>query len=452
MAVLPAVAVECAGRLRSRSPSRRPDRHSSRRTAEALPAGHPRPPSPRPGRSGRRSARRAPSPTPSPRRPGSVAAKPLRLPRPQRATAAPEMVRTHTTGSLLRPGRSRALTDGGDQAYSDGSPQRERVPSVPTALDRSRPRGRRFALLGLGSAARADTYPAIYVTFQQNHTFAITLADGTPVGTTTGAPTVIPGGTYQLFLNDTSGAIMQLDLSGPGVSLNTNMTNGEDLAAAYVETFQTNSTYTYRDDYQQNSPVLDVRHLERDRRERRRAATRARARLRVRRRRRAAAEPRPRARLIGSATKTVPFRGTLLGAVTPAGGLALDQGGKSVGILKAGKYKVKVTDRSKKSGFNLQEIRKSGTTVTGTTFVGTRSVTIDFKAGQWFFYPTFSARRRISSSRPKFVALTSTPDYCGSAALRVISTRPRGRLIVCPPRGWAQLECHRKRREEWRIA
>jgi hypothetical protein len=52
------------------------------------------------------------------------------------------------------------------------------------------------SLLGLGSAARADTYPATYVAFQQNHTFAITLADGTPVGTTAGSPTAIrPGPT-----------------------------------------------------------------------------------------------------------------------------------------------------------------------------------------------------------------------------------------------------------------
>ncbi len=249
-----------------------------------------------------------------------------------------------------------------------------------------------IALLGPGSSARADTYTGLYVTFQANHTFTITLADGTQVGTTSGAPTVIPGGTYQVFLNDTSGAIMQLDFSGPGVSINTNMTNGEDLAAAYVETFQTNSTYTVRDDSQQNSPVLTF------------ATSSATVGSGSSSSSSSSSSPPTKTTssgggspastdIIGSASTTVPFRGTLLGVVSPTGRLVLDDGGKPVGSLKAGKYKVKVTDRSRKSGFNLQEIRKNGTTVTGSTFVGTRSVTVVLKAGQWFFYPSFLGKK-----------------------------------------------------------
>ncbi len=248
------------------------------------------------------------------------------------------------------------------------------------------------ALLGPGSIAHADSYPGLYVTFQQNHTFTITLADGTQVGTTSGAPTVIPGGTYQVFLNDTSGAIMQLDLSGPGVSIVTNMTNGEDLAAAYVETFQTTSTYTVRDDYQQNSPVLTF------------ATSSATVGSGSPSGTGSSSSPPPTKTtsgggspvgtdIIGSAPTAVPFRGTLLGVVSATGRLALDDGGKSVGSLEAGRYKLKVTDRSKKSGFNLQEIRKNGTTVTGTAFVGTRSVTVDLMAGQWFFYPSFLGKK-----------------------------------------------------------
>jgi hypothetical protein len=244
-----------------------------------------------------------------------------------------------------------------------------------------------FALLEAGSAALVDTYPAMYVAFQQNHTFAITLADGTPVGTTTGTPMVIPAGSYQLFLNDTSGSVMQFDLSGPGVSLVTNMTNGEDLAASYVETFQTTAAYTYRDDYQQASPVWTF--------------TTSNATV-------AAATataggsgggttPKgtvpqttttPRT-IVGSPQAAVPFRGTLLGAVSQAGKLRLTLAGKPVSALKAGEYTFTVTDRSKRAGFNVQEIRKGARTVTSAVFVGTKSLKVDLEAGQWFVYPTF---------------------------------------------------------------
>ncbi|HEX4518972.1 MAG TPA: hypothetical protein VH063_05260 [Gaiellaceae bacterium] len=247
------------------------------------------------------------------------------------------------------------------------------------------------AVPGAGFAARADTYPAMYVAFQQNHTFAITLADGTPVGTTSGAPTVIPAGSYQLFLNDTSGSVMQFDLSGPGVSLVTNMTNGEDLAASYVETFQTTAAYTYRDDYQQSTPVWSFTTSS------------------------ATVSPTPTTggssgggtpprttvpvttttskTIVGSTQASVPFRGTLDGAVSRTGKLTLALRGKAVGALKAGEYTFKVTDRSKKAGFNVQEIRKGARAVTSTTFVGTRSLKLDLRAGQWFVYPTFLGKK-----------------------------------------------------------
>ena len=67
--------------------------------------------------------------------------------------------------------------------------------------------------------------------------------------------------------------------------------------------------------------------------------------------------------------------------------------GKKVTTLVTGRYKLVVTDHSKKSGFNIQEIRKGGTAVTGTTFVGSHSVTLTLKPGQWFFYPSFVGKK-----------------------------------------------------------
>src|SRR5580765_1954963 len=82
------------------------------------------------------------------------------------------------------------------------------------------------------SAALADP-PVMYVVFRADHTFFAYLADGTPVGTTSGAPTVIPAGTYKLILDDTSETDMDFDLAGPGVKLVTNMSHAEEGSAAF---------------------------------------------------------------------------------------------------------------------------------------------------------------------------------------------------------------------------
>src|SRR3954449_7742899 len=103
--------------------------------------------------------------------------------------------------------------------------------------------------LGVQSSRAADL-PSLYVYFQKDRTFALSLADGTSVGTSSAPGTAIPAGTYRVNVDDTAQAVMQIHLTGPGVELITNMTFGEDAAQTLVETFQPNSTYTFRDDFQ----------------------------------------------------------------------------------------------------------------------------------------------------------------------------------------------------------
>ena len=241
------------------------------------------------------------------------------------------------------------------------------------------------------SVARAD-YPSIYVTFLPTSTLRVVLADGTLLGTSSGAPTVIPPGSYNLLLDDSSlVSDVTFDLAGPNVKLITNMSYGEETAETWVETFLPNSTYTWRDDMKPATVLTFVT-----------SST-------------PAAGTAPQTGIApgksvsttpiassknGKATSTdvvgsavVPFRGTLLGAVTAGGTDTLTSGGKAVTTLKAGRYTVKVTDRSSRSGFSVQQSRKNATNVTGTGFLGTRSVMITLKPGQWFFYPTFVGKK-----------------------------------------------------------
>src|SRR5215471_13264680 len=175
----------------------------------------------------------------------------------------------------------------------------------------------------VAAVAQADP-PVLYVVFRSDHTFYAYLADGTPVGTTGGAPTVIPAGTYKLILDDTSETDMDLDLAGPGVRLVTNMSHAEEGSAAFIETFQPSSTYTFRDDqhpavvwtFQTSSTVLPP------------AGTTTTTCSTCT----TPETPTGPTDIVGS--KVVPHRGALAGSVSAAGKLELDFKGKPVASLR----------------------------------------------------------------------------------------------------------------------
>ena len=72
----------------------------------------------------------------------------------------------------------------------------------------------------------------------------------------------------------------------------------------------------------------------------------------------------------------VPFRGTLSGGVSASGMLALAYKGKSVGSLKAGRYRIAVTDGSSTKGFVLQKTGHKAIAVTGAAFMGKRTASV----------------------------------------------------------------------------
>ena len=232
-----------------------------------------------------------------------------------------------------------------------------------------------------GPAAAA--LPALYVNFTAAHTFAVTLVDGSSVGTTSGPATTIPAGTYQLFLNDTSGSVMQFDLSGPGVFFVTNMTDAEDLSASVPETFEPSSTYTYRDDFAPGGPVwtFDT------------SSTVLPATATTPSTSTPSGQGVSSADVVGSAKKVVPFRGTVVGAVSQSGKTTLDRKGHVVTSLRAGRYDVTVADGSSTAGFILQELHAQPHALTSAAFVGKRSVMFELTPGRWFFYGSNSAKK-----------------------------------------------------------
>ena len=251
-----------------------------------------------------------------------------------------------------------------------------------------------FVLLGLlaapsalAAARRSTDNGTLYVVFNANKTVTVTDANGNPVGTSSGAPTTIPAGTYNVLLSDPAFVSdVVWDLAGPGVKLVTSMSSGEEISESWVETFAPNSTYTYRDDNRPPAvwtfvttststpsspgpvtpPLSSTTPIS--------SGTSGKA---------------PSTDLVGSADSI--FRGTLLGSVSAAGKATLTLKGKPVTSLEAGRYRFTVTDKSAKAGFNVQEIKKAATTITAASFTGKKSLTLTLSSGQWFFYPTFVA-------------------------------------------------------------
>src|SRR5262245_58747119 len=73
-------------------------------------------------------------------------------------------------------------------------------------------------LLAPGARAARAANPILFVNFFPNGTISVTLADGTPVGTTSGSPTLIPAGYYTLVYSGPGGCtnMPNFKLSGPG--------------------------------------------------------------------------------------------------------------------------------------------------------------------------------------------------------------------------------------------
>jgi hypothetical protein len=90
----------------------------------------------------------------------------------------------------------------------------------------------------------------------------------------------------------------------------------------------------------------------------------------------------------------LPFRGSLVGTVGATGALTLSRNGKSVSSLPAGRYSISVDDRTPRTGFQLVPATGRTLTVTSSSFVGERRMTLTLGAGRW----SFGGHRLVVSS------------------------------------------------------
>jgi hypothetical protein len=237
------------------------------------------------------------------------------------------------------------------------------------------------ALVALAPAAHASRAASLTlrITFTAAGAITVTLPDGTPVGSAGGAPTVIPAGYYTLLFYGPGECINLplFELRGPGVNINDDMLGGETDVHTLYATFAPNTTYTWHSD--RNEAVVfafrassDVVGTQTPASGSSSSSSGSQA--------KATSQD-----IVGSAI--LPFRGTLTGAVSAAGGLTLAYKGKSVTSLKAGRYRVAVDDRSSTHGFLLQKPKHAAVSVTGGMFLGKRTLAVTLTAGKWLVMP-----------------------------------------------------------------
>ena len=247
-------------------------------------------------------------------------------------------------------------------------------------------------------ARRSDeVLPTLYVNYAMNCTFTITSDNGSRVSS------IVPG-TYQVFITtpmvfadvDLTGisdmtackSFTQFSLTGPGVNVATTLQDGDEDKELDKATFQPSSTYVAVDN---NQPAVARVSFTT-------AATGAAADVNSPTQTSSSGKGDVQSGLVGSSSESgtqttasapLALRGTLVATVNASGTPKLTFQGKGVTALKAGRYTVSASDKSKKGGFIIQKFKGGATTVTGVAYVGKRTQTLNLRAGQWFFYPTF---------------------------------------------------------------
>jgi len=248
--------------------------------------------------------------------------------------------------------------------------------------------------------ARAADAPTFNVMYHPDGRITVALNDGTLVGGPRSPGNVIAPGTYNIVFNHDAKVLHQFHVFGPGADVTVSPADGSDgmcggsayLYAVYKVTLLPNTIYAWQDDYQPaaihqffstSGPATSVGTAGTTGGSTSGGGT--------------SGTPSTKiitgSGFIGTDKKKTPaaplrFRGTLAGSVGATGDTKLMQNGRTVGTLKAGKYRIVVDDRGWKSGFMLQQLRKAPLVLSNVPFLGKRSVTVELRVGQWMYYAT----------------------------------------------------------------
>ena len=220
-----------------------------------------------------------------------------------------------------------------------------------------------------GAQARSAVTLSLDVTFDYNGGIAVALPNGNAVGTTSGAPTVIPAGYYTISLSGPGGCTWSpyFELKGPGVSIVDNLDEGQDWSASFLADFLPNTTYTWWNDsnpsqvysFTTSGTVVGT------------APTPIAVHQAV-----YASHGSANSDLVGSSV--IPFRGALTGSLRHGGTPTLVYQGKAVSRLSVGQYTLRVAATQ---ATKLMLVSPAHQTTILSASSG--SVSLDLTAGTW---------------------------------------------------------------------
>ena len=240
-----------------------------------------------------------------------------------------------------------------------------------------------LALLAAGvvvasASAIVPGIPTIYVEYNPNCTFTLSVDGGTTVtATSPPGPTLPPGG-YQiqvLMANPTGGyscGTPVFTLTGPGVSSTTTFPNESLLDNHVLPALRPSSTYAAEDE---NAPASTRVYFST-------AATGSSASLlSPSTSSSGTAGGSSQGDIVGSAV--LPYRGRLAATVASGGRATLTRGGRTVSTLQAGRYDIVVSDLTRTAGFSLEHARDEPVALTGVLYKGRETRRLGLTAGRW---------------------------------------------------------------------
>jgi len=225
------------------------------------------------------------------------------------------------------------------------------------------------------AAARSAANPIIFVDFFANGQISVSTADGSSVGTTSGAPTVIPAGYYTFEFSGPGGCsvLPYFHLSGPGTDIVTNGNEGQVIHPPSGANLLPSSTYTWTDaafpgvvyQFSTSAQVVGSPPVTLTSPSSSSSAT-------------VSSQD-----VVGSAL--LPFLGSLSGTISASGKISLLRAGKPFTSLKAGRYTLRVVSNSPRSGFVIERQKSKKVAVSRGAFSGKRSIAVSLTAGTWVF-------------------------------------------------------------------
>jgi hypothetical protein len=224
----------------------------------------------------------------------------------------------------------------------------------------------------------AASPPPLTLNVNAGGALEVVLGNGTRLRTSNAPGAVIPPGAYLAIVAsdvpDSVDIYHMYHLFGPGVNLSSELLPCENPAPVNTVVLQPSSTYTYED-----SRHPDITHVVFTTSASGSSADTA-----------GSAGGPATAKATGSVSNSsvvgsdaASVRATLVAALGGSGAPSLSLKGRRVSSLAPGRYRITIVDRTSRLGFAIGKAHASPKSLTGPSFVGTRTVTLVLTAGTW---------------------------------------------------------------------